>query len=143
MDSELEEKQEVGEGCCKEGGKKRDGNYQLNMLAQENRLKKKKEFERVFEKGQGFKEGFLLFKVVKNDLDTVRFGFVVSKNFSKKAVLRNKTKRRLRQLIKNKIPELKERGFDAVLIVLKGLEKRSFLETDKNIDSIFKKAKIF
>ena len=62
------------------------------MLSQQNQLKKKKDFEKVFKKGKGFKEDFLVLIFKKNNLNQSRFGFIVSKNFSKKANLRNKIK---------------------------------------------------
>lgn len=138
---ELGKEQKPAKGCCKEEGKKRDGDYQLNMLAQKNRLKKKKDFDKAFKKGKGFKENFLFIRVVKNDLEATRFGFVVSKAFSKKATSRNKIKRRLRELIKEKETEIKK-GFDVVLVVMKGLEKQDVLETEKTVNSLFKKAKL-
>lgn len=38
------------------------------MLPEVNRLKKEKDFERVFKKGRGYKEDFLYLKIVKNNL---------------------------------------------------------------------------
>ena len=72
------------------------------MLPKKNRLKNKKDFERVFKQGKGFKEDFLFFKITKNNLKENRFGFIVSLKVSKKAVLRNKVKRRLREIIKKR-----------------------------------------
>ena len=141
MVSEQEKKQKQVEGYCREEGRKRDGVYQLNMLAQKNRLKKKKDFDRVFKKGKGFKENFLFMKAVKNGLEITRFGFVVSKAFSKKAVSRNKIKRRLREIIKSKESEVKK-GFDVTLIVMKGLEKQDVSETEETVNNLFKKAKL-
>jgi len=91
------------------------------MLSSINRLKKKKDFEIVFKKGKGYKENFLYLKIVGNKLKTSRFGIVVSKKFSTKATLRNKIKRRLRELIRIKLPNIKK-GIDGVIIVIPGLE---------------------
>ena len=112
------------------------------MLSLQNRLKKKKDFDRVFKKGKGFKEGFLFIKAAENGLETTRFGFVVSKTFSKKAVLRNKVKRKLREVVRNKASDL-EKGFDIVLVAMKGLEKKNISEIEKIINSLFKRAKLF
>ena len=112
------------------------------MLSQANRLKKKKDFDEVFKKGRGVKEDFLFVKYCPNNKDCHRFGFVVSKAFSKKAVLRNKIKRRLRDLIREKISlKTKEktsgRGYDVVLVVLPGLINRDFKELKAIINTIF------
>lgn len=112
------------------------------MLPKANRLKKQKDFDRVFKSGKSFKEGFLFLKVAPNDMDINRFGFVVSREFSKKAVLRNKTKRKLREIIRRRLDKIKE-GTDGVIIAYPGLEKEEFKKIEKTIDNLFKKAKLF
>jgi len=110
------------------------------MLAQKNRLKKKKDFEAIFKQGKGFKQGFLYLKIIKNNLDTSRFGFVISKKFSKKAVIRNKTKRRLSEIIKTRLPEIKK-GIDAIIVVMPGAENE-FQKLEDTTGKLFKKAKL-
>lgn len=100
------------------------------MLPGINRLKKKKDFEHVFKQGRGLKEGFLSLKFIKNGLDATRFGFVVGQKVSRKAVVRNKVKRRLRILAKAKLGQMKQ-GIDVVIIAGKGAEKGSLEETAK------------
>ena len=112
------------------------------MLPKENRLKKKKDFERVFKEGQGFKEDFLFLKVVKNNLKINRFGFLVGKNFSKKATLRNKIRKRLSEIIRLKMGKIKK-NFDAILIIAPGLETKDFWEVEESINKLFLKAKLF
>jgi len=109
------------------------------MLPKANRLKKNKDFENVFKKGQGFKEDFLYLKIKKNNPESSRFGFVVSKKFSQKATERNKIKRRLRELVKVKLPKIKE-GIDVVIIVMPGFKTDDFLELEKIVNKLFKKA---
>jgi len=110
------------------------------MLAKRNRLKRKRDFERVFKKGQGFKQGFLYLKIKENSLKSSRFGFIVSKKFSPKATIRNKIKRRLRELVKIKLPEIKK-GIDAIIVVMPGAENE-FQKLRDTLDKLFKKAKI-
>ena len=111
------------------------------MLPKENRLKKNKDFEKVFKEGKGFKEDLLVLKKVKNNLKSSRFGFVVSKTFFKKATLRNKIKRRLRELVRIKLNEIKK-GIDVVIIAKPGLETKDFQEIKEIVNKLFKKAKI-
>lgn len=111
------------------------------MLPEVNRLKKKKDFERVFKEGKGFKEDFLFLKIVKNNLKESRFGFVVSQKVSKKAVLRNKIKRRLREIIRLSLPKVKK-GIDGVLIIKAEIKTKTFLGAEEAINKLFKKAKI-
>lgn len=111
------------------------------MLAKKNRLRKKKDIERVFKEGKGFKEDFLVLKIVKNNLENSRFAFIVSQKVSKKATLRNKIRRRLRELVRLKIKEIKT-GIDGVVMALPGLEKKDFWELEEIINRIFKKANL-
>lgn len=92
------------------------------MLPPKNRLVKKKDFDVVFKYGKTLKEGFLLFKVLKNNLPQSRFGFVVSKKVSSKAVERNAVKRRLRSMAAKGITEMKEPS-DVMVIALPGASK--------------------
>ena len=110
------------------------------MLPKANRLKKKKDFEKVFKQGKGFEEDFLYLKVFKNNLELTRFGFVVSKKFSPKAIERNKIRRRLGELIKVKLPKIKK-GIDGIIIVMPGA-KNDFQKLEEIVSKIFKKAKL-
>jgi len=111
------------------------------MLPKVNRLKKKKDLERVFKKGKRFKEDLLLLKIIKNNLELIRFGFVVSQKVSKKATVRNKIKRRLRAIIGRKIKKNKT-GLDILFIVLPGLEKKKFQDVEKIINKLLQKTRI-
>ncbi len=108
------------------------------MLSQKNRLRKERDFEAVFKKGQTFKQGQLVLKIKNNNLKSSRFGFIVNKKFSKKAVERNKIKRRLRELVAFK--KIKK-PLDIVIIVMPNADN-DFQELKKTIDKLFKKAKI-
>lgn len=110
------------------------------MLPKINRLRKKKEIERVFEKGKRFKEDFLILKITKNTLLQTRVGFVVPQKVSKKATLRNKIKRRLREIVSKKRKKFKK-GLDILLIACPGLETKDFWEIDETLNKLFKKAK--
>ena len=134
------------------------------MLAKENRLRKERDFEAVFRNGKTFKEGFLVLKTIKNNLDTNRFGFIISQKVSKKATVRNKIKRKLREVIRLGIKDCllgnnfhpppantgkeksakdsKKDGLDAALIILPGIDKKNFLETKENLRKLLKKASL-
>jgi ribonuclease P protein component len=112
------------------------------MLSRKNLLKKKTDIERVFKKGKGFKEDFLLLKAVKNSLGLSRFGFVVSQKVSKKAVLRNKIRRRLKEILGAKLKRIKN-DYDCLLIVLPGLENKDFWEMEYIINKLFIKGNLW
>lgn len=102
---------------------------------------KEKEFEKVLREGKSFREDFLVLKKRKNNLSKIRIGFLFSKKFPKKAVQRNKIRRRLRELIRLKLEKIKE-GQDIIFITLPGLEKKDFQQLENIIDKIFLKAKL-
>jgi ribonuclease P protein component len=111
------------------------------MLPKNNRLKKKNNFDNLFRKGKGFKEGCLSLKAAKNRFKMSRFGFIVGKNFSKKASQRNKIKRKLREIIRLRLPQIKT-GFDVALIVQKCLADKSNKETLEAVNKLLKRAKL-
>lgn len=111
------------------------------MLPVKNRLNKNKDFQKVFQKGKGIKENLLTFKWAPNNLKVSRFGFIVSRKVSKKAVLRNKIKRRLREKIRRELPWLKK-GIDGVIIVNPAAAKEKSQEIIKSLNRIFFRVKL-
>lgn len=111
------------------------------MLPKSNRLKKKKDFERVFRAGKGYKENLLYLKVAGSRLEASRFGFSISKKFSKKAVLRNRIRRQLREIIRAQLPSVKK-GVDGTIVVMPGLAVKNFCELENIIKKLFSKAGI-
>lgn len=111
------------------------------MLKRKNRLKKKKDFEKVFKKGKRIKEDFLFFKYVPGPSGAFRCGVVVSQKVSKKAVVRNKIKRRIKSIVLQKMREAKTGG-DFVFVVLPGSENKTFREIKETVNRIFKRARI-
>jgi ribonuclease P protein component len=109
------------------------------MLLKENRLKKKKDFERVFSQGRNLKGDFLFFKTINNKLEDNRIGFIVSKKVSKKAVERNKIKRRLREILRSITLDNQEK-IDGVFITFPSIKEKSFEEMKKEVFSLLKKA---
>jgi ribonuclease P protein component len=111
------------------------------MLPKINRIRKKRDFEIIFKKGEGIKNSLLILKVYKNNFDQNRFGFVVSQKVSKKATERNKIRRRMSEIIKSELKDMKS-GLDLVFVSLPSLNKKDFLETKKAVDDLLTKAKI-
>lgn len=107
------------------------------MLKRANRVKQKKDFSKIFREGKKINTEFLLLKVSKNNNGESRFGFVVSKKISKNSTTRNKIKRILSEIIRNKSLEIKK-GFDAVVIVKRDFSKRKFSEIEREVSLILK-----
>ena len=110
------------------------------MLAKQNRLTKKKDFEEVFKKGKTHKHGFLLFKTMKNKQEESRFGFVVSKKVSKKATDRNMVKRRLRSAVAKALQQKRLKSSqDVVILTLPEANQKNFSVIQEVISEFFKK----
>jgi len=97
------------------------------MLPKENRLTKKRDFEKVLKRGKGFKQKTLFLKTVENNLPQSRFGIIVSKKTAKKATDRNKIKRQIREILRKKLNKIKK-GYDLVLVVWPFLKEKSYQE---------------
>ncbi|MBI3232215.1 MAG: ribonuclease P protein component [Candidatus Doudnabacteria bacterium] len=70
------------------------------MLPKAGRLAKDQEIKQVFVQGRGFFNPFLAIKYFYKASASPRFAFVISTKVSKKAVVRNRLKRVLRELIR-------------------------------------------
>ncbi len=110
------------------------------MLFSKNRLRKKKDFQRVLKDKQSraLTVSFLGARILENGLAYTRVGFVVSKKVSKKAVVRNKIKRQLREIVRLKVKDFKK-GFDIVVFVKPGNLVSDFKEIKSTTETLFKK----
>ncbi len=87
-------------------------------LPTKNRLKKKKEFDLVFKKGKALNGTFLFMKFLSSSLGYPRFGFIVAAKFAPKAVLRNKVRRLLADVVwPERLPNMP--SCDTVVVVTK------------------------
>lgn len=112
------------------------------MLSRINRIKKEKDFESAFKNSKSFKNNLFILRIKKNDLGLNRFGFVVSKKVSKKAVVRNKIKRILTEAVKTHIKNIKS-GTDLIIIALPGIEEKNFSEVKETVNNALIKSKCF
>lgn len=109
------------------------------MLKKELRIRKQKDFDKIFSEGAYFSEKFLALKVVESDSKISRFGFIVSNKVSKKAVERNRIKRLLREAVRLKQNKIKS-GFDAVFIFRGKEVKKKFDEVDLVVENLLKRS---
>ena len=112
------------------------------MLKKENRIRKDKEFDRVFKAGQSFYGKELGIKLAKNDLSISRFGILINTKVSKKAVVRNKIKRQLRAIIERNIIDISN-GYDLVIIVFPQILDKKFKEIENILLNGFYKFKTY
>jgi ribonuclease P protein component len=111
------------------------------MLPKEHRLRLFKDFKNVLEKGFGLRENGFYVKFVDNNLLKTRVAVVVSKKQYKKATQRNKIKRKVKEVIRKNLSQIKE-GKDIIIVIFKGLEKEKINDLQSKIMSIFDKLKL-
>lgn len=109
------------------------------MLPSQNRIKKESDFFLIIKKAKAFNSDLLVLKKAKNNLKDSRFGFVVSQKISKKAVVRNKIKRRMREIIRKCLKQIAP-GFDFVFFARKSITEKTFQEIEEGIKNILLKA---
>lgn len=112
------------------------------MLKKENRLNKQKEFDHVFQNGVSSFDKILGVKAVRNEFSRSRFGVIVSNKVSKKAVDRNRVKRRLREAIRSYLEDMKP-GFDVVALALPPSRDKEFSELKDSYYKHLKKLDLF
>lgn len=111
------------------------------MLASKHRLKKKINFARIEIDGvmhQSKSFGMGIYN--RKDKDVSRFGFIISTRISKLAVIRNKIKRIMSEVIRKNIKNIKN-GYDVVFLIKPSavkiekeeLEKETYEAVAKNI----------
>ncbi len=110
------------------------------MLKRECRLRKQKDFDRVFSaQGRFFAQGPLALKVVANGLPTSRVGFIVSNRVSKSAVRRNRTKRLLREAVRLSWERVRS-GADIAFMARTDLSDQKLASVAPAVDSLLKKS---
>jgi ribonuclease P protein component len=97
-----------------------------NMAAKPQRLKRRAEFLRVAAKGRKAPmPGLVLQALAREDDAPARLGFTVTKKVGN-AVVRNRTRRRLKEAARLLLAERKVHGVDLVLIGRDGTRRRDF-----------------
>ena len=109
------------------------------MLPFKNRLLSKQDFEKIKKGGQKFQGRFFGLLVFQTHLEFSRFGFIISKKVSKKAIQRNRAKRLLRETARTFLPMVKP-GFDILVLGKKDLVERSLVEIRSEMQWLLKKS---
>jgi len=116
------------------------------MLNKSNRLTKDKEFDNVFNPRFGRKktsfDKIIGIKMVPNQINHSRFGILISVKVSKKAVIRNKIKRQIRDIISMQLDKIKQE-YDCVIICLPEIAGKEHKEIEKSLIGHFKRIGIY
>lgn len=111
------------------------------MLPQKNRLRKKDDFQKVYQKGSFSALGDISLKKVSNNLLFSRIGFIVEKKFFKKAVERNRIKRILRAFSGKNISQI-SKGLDVVIFYKSKDREIDSKKITSNLEKLFKRTNL-
>lgn len=118
------------------------------MLPKKFRLTLNNDIETVWVNGKLFLTKLFNFKIKKNNLEQNRFCIIISSKVDKRAVIKNRIKRQISEIIRLNINNTKT-GYDISILVKnslmnKGTKKNtySYKEMEKNILDAFDKMNI-
>ncbi len=111
------------------------------MLPHDSRLTSKKDFARLFSRGRPLQGRGMGLKFGANGLPRTRVGFVVSTKVSKKAVVRNRLKRRLREAFRRHLGHLVP-GADIVIMARKEAADLPYEEVVRTVTDLLAKARL-
>lgn len=110
------------------------------MLSKKHRINKSL-FREILKKGKNYNSDLISLKTAPRAGGNPLFGFVVSKKTAKKAVARNKLKRRGRYVAKKHLASFKK-GAVNIIFFKKGSETLKFSELEEKMLELFRRAKI-
>jgi len=107
-------------------------------MNRERRLRKKAEFLSVQRQGRWWASSLAAIRVLPNELDASRFGFLVSRRVGE-GVIRNLVKRRLKEIVRR---ETVREGFDVVFIARAALGKATFMQTSDAVRDLLRRSRL-
>ncbi|WP_422485780.1 ribonuclease P protein component [Gudongella sp. DL1XJH-153] len=105
-------------------------------MDKKNRLRKNMEFRKVYKARKNFWNRNLILYIRKNGTEETRIGVTITKKVGN-AVVRNKLKRRIKELNSAYIANLKS-GYDIVVIPKKNAVDLSFKDLNSALKHIYK-----
>ena len=108
-------------------------------MNKQQRIKKNKEFQRIFKKGKSFANRQFIVYVLKSDQPEFRVGLSVSKKVGN-AVTRNRIKRYIRQTFLERKEDLMPNA-DYVIIARQQAAEMDFHESKKSLEHVLRIAR--
>lgn len=102
------------------------------------RLRQAKDFERLRRGGRQVRHPMLSLSFAPNNLSHNRYGYITTRRLGK-AVVRNRVRRRLREVVHLLHPRLRT-GFDVVLIARASVIEQPFTVIQRTVSDLFKRA---
>lgn len=112
------------------------------MLAKKYRLAKEQDIQSVFKKGKTFYGPFFNLKIFKNNLAHPRFCIIISTKISKKAAVRNKTKRQIRAILYKNLAKISQ-NYDTIILIKTSATISDFHQMEDSLISLLASAKLY
>lgn len=110
------------------------------MLRRENRLKKKYQYNYVYKHAKYYSGKCMTLYVLPSKTSNIKVGFAVSKKVGG-AVVRNQTRRRLREIVRKHIPTLKQ-SYNIIVLAKENISQTKFAEQEADFESLINKAEL-
>lgn len=111
------------------------------MLPVAYRLKKDEDFQKLATGGKYSYSSYFTLKYKPNKLEHSRFGFVISTKIDKRASVRNRLKRQMREIIRLKLAKIPQ-GYDIMLVPKKAALGLTYEQLDNELGGLFGKARL-
>lgn len=110
------------------------------MLHKELRISRGKEYSAIYRMGRRLAGQYMIVFLKENQLDRNRFGIVTSKKVGN-AVLRNRAKRQIREVIRKQLDNL-PCHYDIVVVARFNIKEAGFAQLEKDFLRLMRKASI-
>lgn len=110
------------------------------MLKRINRLKKRYQFNYVYKSGEHFSGEHMVLYTASSKTKNIKVGLAVTKKVGH-AVVRNKVRRRLREIIQKQLPNLKQ-NYNIIIVARENITSASFDELSLEFNKLIKKANL-
>ena len=107
-------------------------------MQRQHRLGATARISEIHRQGRSVANGLLVMRVLPNGLDRSRFCFIAGKRVGK-AVVRNRVKRRLREVVRNSAAAP---GWDTVLIARKGAGDADFKQLERAVHNLIRRTRL-
>ena len=110
------------------------------MLPRTHKLTLRRDIEKLAKTGRSLRSVFFILKIIPNNLSKTRWVIIVSTKVSKKAVVRNRLRRQVREIIR--LNFLKDNaGVDCMLVVKDSAVGISYAKLEKDLLYLYNKIK--
>ena len=111
------------------------------MLAKVNRLAKKSDIDNLFQRGKRAYSPFFAVRYSANNLENSRFAIVVANKVTKKATIRNRLRRQIREIIRLNLNKFSG-YYDILVNISKECLEKDFQILENELLDLLKRNKI-